>query len=82
MKYFKVSEKELRTFIEYRAKLEALEAGGVDNWEWYSDSIDDYLNDYHSDKEPDWFFENWYDEKMNLLIDKEIFCFKEVEEDA
>ncbi len=32
MKYYKVSEKDLKYLIESRARLEALESGGVDNW--------------------------------------------------
>lgn len=30
-KYYKISEDDLKYFIECRARLEALEAGGVDN---------------------------------------------------
>lgn len=45
MKYYKVEEEDLRCFIKYRAKLEALEAGGVDNWSWYGESCSDYLED-------------------------------------
>jgi len=42
-KWYKVSESELRELIHDSIKLCALEAGGVDNWEWYSDSIHDFL---------------------------------------
>jgi chaperonin cofactor prefoldin len=36
----------LRSLIEDSIKLEQLESGGVDNWEWYSESIDfDNLDD-------------------------------------
>lgn len=45
MKYYKVEEEDLRCFIKYTAKLEALEAGGVDNWSWYGESCSDYLED-------------------------------------
>ena len=44
-KYYRVNEKDLKYFIECRAKLEALESGGVDNWSWYYDSNADYLCD-------------------------------------
>lgn len=30
---------EYRRLIRRDAELSALEAGGVDNWEWYSDSL-------------------------------------------
>ena len=45
MKYYKVSEEDLRYFIECRAELEALIAGGVDNWSWYGESKFQYLED-------------------------------------
>lgn len=45
MKYYKVSEKDLKYLIESRARLEALESGGVDNWSWYCDANSDYLAD-------------------------------------
>lgn len=38
------------------AKLDALEAGGVDNWEWYDESL------------KDWFEENELEEKADSLI--------------
>lgn len=44
-KYYKISEDDLKYFIECRARLEALEAGGVDNWSWYGESNHDYLKD-------------------------------------
>lgn len=45
MKYYKINEKDLKYFIECRARLEALESGGVDNWSWYDDANADYLCD-------------------------------------
>ena len=45
MKYYKISEKYLKYLIESRARLEALESGGVDNWSWYGESYSDYLAD-------------------------------------
>lgn len=41
-----VPEKRLRELLETEARLAALEQGGVDNWEWYSDSLNDYLKDF------------------------------------
>lgn len=44
--------------IERRlAKLDALEAGGVDNWEWYDESLEG------------WFAENELEEKADSLIE-------------
>lgn len=41
-----VPEKRLRELLEAEARLNALEWGGVDNWEWYGDSLCDYLRNY------------------------------------
>ena len=41
---YQISEKELRTLLDAYHRLAALEYGGVDNWEWYGESIDGYLN--------------------------------------
>lgn len=32
-------------------KLSALEAGGVDNWEWYAESLSDYFNNIEEEEE-------------------------------
>ena len=45
-KKYQISEKELRTLLDAYHRLAALEYGGVDNWEWYGESISDYLNGY------------------------------------
>ena len=74
MKYYKISEHDLKYFIECRARLEALESGGVDNWSWYCDSNADYLCDmkeeYNLDKEEDLDFSD--------IAEYEIKNFKEV----
>lgn len=36
-----IEEKELARLLRNSAKLAALENGGVDNWDWYGDSLDD-----------------------------------------
>ena len=41
-----VSKEELTELIEAFYKLAALESGGVDNWEWCSDSMNDFLDSY------------------------------------
>lgn len=38
--YFKIKDTRLRELLEAEAKLYALEAGGVDNWEWYDVSLE------------------------------------------
>ena len=39
-----ITEKEYEILIDSQMKLQALENGGVDNWEWYSDSLEEYNN--------------------------------------
>lgn len=40
-----ISGSYLRECIESKIKLEHLEAGGVDNWEWYGDSLPENIDD-------------------------------------
>lgn len=37
-----ILEKRLRELERAEAKLQALEAGGVDNWEWYDESLKEF----------------------------------------
>lgn len=39
MKYYKISEQELRYLIKRDYILRALEAGGVDNWDYYGEAL-------------------------------------------
>ena len=39
-----VSKKRLADLEDNSRMLSALEAGGVDNWEWYSESLQDYYD--------------------------------------
>lgn len=45
MRYYKISEPDLMDLLEASYLLEALAAGGVDNWEWYDRSCEDFLNE-------------------------------------
>lgn len=42
MRYYKVEESMLKELIHNTEMLEALEAGGVDNWSGIVDAIDEY----------------------------------------
>ena len=75
-KSYKVKESTLRRLIAAEAELQALESGGVDNWSWYCESKQEYLEDYFSDCDPEFFDKN--DIGFNLLVDKEINKFEEV----
>lgn len=43
MKYYKIAEDELLNFIESNMRLCALQSGGVDNWEWYGVSLNNFI---------------------------------------
>lgn len=43
MKYYKITEDELLNFIESDMRLCALENGGVDSWEMYGFSLDNFI---------------------------------------
>lgn len=63
--YYKIPKKRLLELLEADAKLEALENGGVDNWEWSGASMSDYLFSYiqeiHPDMEDDDKDDFWFD---------------------
>lgn len=44
MKRYIIDEETLRDLLYHTYKYEALEYGGVDNWEWYGESEEDYLD--------------------------------------
>ena len=44
--YYKIDENRLFQLLAEEAHLNALFQGGVDNWEWYSDSVQNYLDDF------------------------------------
>ena len=67
-KYYKISESELRELIHDSMKLCALENGGVDNWEWYGASIQDFIE---ANGNPD---DGIYD-----IAEKELENYEEVE---
>lgn len=52
-KYVKISVDELAELIEAKKELSALNCGGVDNWEWYGECFESYIEDTE--------FENWDD---------------------
>ena len=52
-KYFKISESELRELLRDSLLLQALDQGGVDNWDWYGASIKDFLASACSPEEND-----------------------------
>lgn len=49
MKYYIVEENLLKELWINDLKLAALESGGVDNWEWYGESISDFLKEQRAE---------------------------------
>lgn len=67
-----VSQKRLKELLAAEAKLSALEDSGVDNWLWYTKSLNDYL-DYYFDEHHD-IINTWDEDDPR----KEDFDFKAV----
>ena len=59
IKYYRISETDLRELLTAAHYAWALECGGVDNWIWEADSRHDYLNQYNADQGTD--FDNFED---------------------
>ena len=57
VKYVLVEAKEFHGIWTSAAALAALEDGGVDNWQWYSDSMQSFWDDPDADFEV--FEKNW-----------------------
>lgn len=51
-----ISDKRLRELERAESKLKALESGGVDNWEWYDDSLKNWRLENERDELVDDFF--------------------------
>lgn len=79
MKIYQIKEDDLLYLIECRARLEALEEAGVDNWFYYGDAYGDYLYDmkeqYGMDPDEE-------DLDFSEVVAHEIKHYKEVGEDA
>lgn len=58
----RISEKELIELLAAYFKLQALEAGGVDNWIWYGESLHEeirnFIEENKLDPDVDWDFED------------------------
>lgn len=79
-KNYLISESELRDLLNAYYTLAALEAGGVDNWSWYSESISDFKRNYiESNPEIKNFAEDSDYIYMEDIVDYEIAnCYDEV----
>lgn len=77
MKYILVSEEEYRRLFMDGCALAALETAGVNNWSWYGEAFDDFvqhdenLKEYAQEKEVDPYLVD-FDEFVEWLANKEI----------
>lgn len=46
MKFYKVSEERLSQLLKFEDQLGCLESGGVDNWDWYGDSLREHWDNF------------------------------------
>lgn len=60
-----IEEAELKKLQRAAAKLDALEAGGVDNWEWFGES----LKEYRATIEREENLEDFLDELCTVLFE-------------
>ena len=83
-----ISRGELLELLEAQYRLAALERGGVDNWQWYGESLSDFLTDYVNEnkvfltQEMDKETAEEYLEDFNFndIAEFEIGCYVRVEE--
>ena len=69
-----LTETEFKNIYRGYLKYLALQSGGVDNWEWYGDSICNFLRDCYFENHPsrteENFSEQYYD--FDVVIDEDL----------
>lgn len=68
----KIEQRKLLVLLEAYFKLAALESGGVDNWEWYGDSLCQYLQEDEMNKtqDEDYDFRDMAENYMKFWIEE------------
>ena len=69
MKYYKISEDDLKDFLVDSLELDMLNRDGVDNWTWYGESYRKLIKEYIPDADEDTGF---FDIATLLLKDYEV----------
>lgn len=46
-----ITKAEYQRLLDVEFKMDCLEAGGVDNWDWYSESLKDYYTEMRARRE-------------------------------
>ena len=73
MKYYKISEKELKDLLASHLELNQLQWSGVDNWCWYGESKCEYLEEYKKEEK----IEEDEDFDFKSIAEREIKVYKE-----
>lgn len=66
MNKYLIDEDKLRILLQAKEELNALEAGGVDNWDWYCESLHEHPN--------------WNDDNCEIDVEDQLKNFQKVEE--
>lgn len=68
----KIEQRKLLDLLEAYFKLAALESGGVDNWEWYGDSLCQYLQEDEMNRlqDDDYDFRDMAENYMKFWIEE------------
>ena len=68
----KIEQRKLLALLEAYFKLAALESDGVDNWEWYGDSLCQYLQEDEMNKtqDDDYDFRDMAENYMKFWIEE------------
>ena len=68
----KIEQRKLLDLLEAYFKLAALESGGVDNWEWYGDSLCQYLqeDEMNRPQDDDYDFKDMAENYMKFWIEE------------
>ena len=64
---YELTESELEEYLKGYYTNEALEAGGVDSWEWYGETMDDYLESSRDKKGEEYYIEDLVNDIINKL---------------
>lgn len=76
IKKYILTEEQLERLLTAALRLTALESGGVDNWDWYGESIRDFIdswvNEEHKDPNEEW--------EISDIAHEDLKLYKEIEE--
>lgn len=68
MEYYLIPKSTMHDIYEHYLVWVALSSGGVDNWDWYGNSIQDFFKENDIDTDNfDQFIENELNERFNIV---------------